>query len=232
MRRPAVVLHLPTEVTHRLMADSTTRAGEPENAPKLQRADRWLTPVEDAFNLVSALAILGLMLLGVGQVVLRKVFNAPMFGYIDLIELSMASFAFLGAAYCQRIGDHVRMELLMGRLKGRTLWVGELLGTLVALLIVGCLGWFGWEHALRAYQLGDTSMDAEYPIWPSKLLVPIAFAALFLRLLIQLAGFLRLTLDPKAAPVAVPVVHDAAEIARAEIRDALGDDAVDGSVKS
>jgi TRAP-type C4-dicarboxylate transport system permease small subunit len=124
------------------------------------------------------------------------------------------------------------MELLMGNLKGRALWIGEALGTLAAIAIVGCLGWFGWEHALRAYELGDSTIDAQYPVWPSKLLVPIAFAVLFLRLLVQLAGFVRLALDPRAAAVAVPVVHDAAEIARAEIRDALGDDAADGGTKS
>lgn len=215
------------------MADSTAHATERETAPALRLVDRWLSPVEDAFNFASAAAIFGLMLLGVSQIVLRSKFiNAPMFGYIDLVELSMASFAFLGAAYCQRLGDHVRMELVMGKLKGRTLWIGEFLGTLVALLIVGCLGWFGWEHALRAYELGDSTIDAEYPVWPSKLLVPIAFAVLFLRLLVQLVGFTRLALDPRAMPVAVPVVHDAAEQARVEIRDALGDDAPNGDVKT
>jgi TRAP-type C4-dicarboxylate transport system permease small subunit len=215
------------------MADSTSHATDRENAPALRRVDRWLSPVEDVFNFVSATAIFCLMLLGVSQIVLRsEFFNAPMFGYIDLVELSMASFAFLGAAYCQRLGGHVRMELLMGNLKGRALWIGEALGTLAAIAIVGCLGWFGWEHALRAYELGDSTIDAQYPVWPSKLLVPIAFAVLFLRLLVQLAGFVRLALDPRAAAVAVPVVHDAAEIARAEIRDALGDDAADGGTKS
>lgn len=211
------------------MAASSPDAPEPQNARALRRADRWLAPVEDAFNFVSAAAIFGLMLLGVSQIILRsKLFNAPMYGYIDLVELSMATFAFLGAAYCQRLGDHVRMELLIGHLKGRSLWLGELYGTLVALAIVGCLGWFAWEHFVRAYELGDSTIDAEYPVWPSKLLVPVAFAVWFLRLLIQLVGFLRLTLSPEAAPVAVPVVHDAAEHAREEIRDAFGEDTVNG----
>ncbi len=214
------------------MADSTAHAPEPGNAPALRRADRWLSPVEDAFNLVSALAIFGLMLLGVAQIILRsKIFNSPMYGYIDLVELSMASFAFLGVAYCQRLGGHVRMEFVVSHVNGRTLWIAEILGTLVALLIISVLGWFGWEHALRAYELGDSTIDAEYPVWPSKLLVPIAFAVLWLRLLVQLAGFVRLALDPGAQPIAVPIIHDVAEIARAEIREALGDDPLDGNTK-
>lgn len=192
---------------------------------RLATADRWLSPVENVLNYIAGLSILALMLMGVSQIVLRKFFNAPMLGYIDLVELSMATFAFLGAAYCQRLGDHIRMEILLTFLKGRALWIAELVSTLAALAIVGVLVWYGWDHFMRAYQLGDTTIDAQYPVWPSKLLVPIAFAVWFLRLLLQLIRFLRLSLHPAANPVAVPVIEDAAEQARDEIREALGSNA-------
>ena len=88
-------------------------------------ADRSLSPFEDFLNLIAALAILMLMILGSAQIFLRSVLNSPIAGYIDLVELSMASMAFLGAAYCQRLGGHIRMEMLVGRLKGRWLWAFE-----------------------------------------------------------------------------------------------------------
>jgi TRAP-type C4-dicarboxylate transport system permease small subunit len=191
---------------------------------RLALVDRWLSPVEDAMNYTAGLAILALMFMGVAQIVLRKIFNAPLLGYIDLVELSMATFAFLGAAYCQRLGDHIRMEILLTYLKGRALWVAELVSTLLALGVVGILVWYGWDHFLRAYELGDTTIDAQYPVWPSKLLVPIAFAVWFLRLLVQLFGFLRLSVHPDAQPVAVPVIEDVAEQARDEIRETFGED--------
>ena len=189
---------------------------------RLSLLDRWLRPVEDWLNLFAALAIFALMCLGVAQIALRKIFNAPIFGYIDAVELAMATFAFLGAAYCQRFGDHIRMDILIGMLKGRALWWAEFVSTLAALAIVGVLVWFGWEHFLRSYTLGDTTIDAEYPVWPSKLLVPVAFFVWFLRLALQLFGFLRLTRYPEAEPVGVPVVLDAAALAQDEIRDAFG----------
>lgn len=195
---------------------------------RLNLLDRWLRPVEDGFNLIAALAIFLLMLLGVAQIALRKIFNAPIVGYIDAVELSMATFAFLGAAFCQRLGDHIRMDILIGMLKGRTLWWAEFCSTLVALIIVGVLVWFGWDHFLRSYLLGDTTIDAEYPVWPSKLLVPVAFFVWFLRLAVQLFGFLRLTRYPEAEPVGVPVVLDVAAQAQEEIREAFLDDAGDG----
>lgn len=197
----------------------------------LEKSDRVLTPIEDFANLLAAGAIFALMCLGVAQIVLRSVFNAPIFGYIDLVELSMASMAFLGAAYCSRLGAHIRMELFIGRLKGRPLWIAETIGVLVALFIVGVLVWHGWGHFVRAYTLGDSTIDAQFQTWPSKLLVPIAFGIWWLRLLVQLFGSIRLVIDPEATPVGVVLMKEVAEQAQDEIHDIMGDDAGNDEVR-
>lgn len=190
----------------------------------LSAADRLAIPVENLANLLAAFAIFALMCLGVAQIVLRTVFNSPLAGYIDLVELSMASMAFLGAAYCQRMGAHIRMDLLIGRLKGRSLWIVESLGLIVALIIIGVLIQNGWGHFLRSYTLGDTTIDAEYPVWPSKLLVPIAFGLWWIRLAIQLLGSLRLAVDPGKAPVGVVLMKDVAHQAQDEITEIMGEE--------
>ncbi|PYG33034.1 TRAP transporter small permease subunit [Pelagimonas varians] len=187
------------------------------------RFDRLLIPLEDMANLIAAFAIMALMILGVLQIVLRTVFNTPITGYIDLVELSMASMAFLGAAYCQRLGSHIRMEMLVGRLRGRSLWLVEAFGAAVALFIIGVLVYYSWGHFMRAYTLGDTTIDAEFPVWPSKLLVPAAFSIWFCRLAIQLAGTLRLLINPDRSKAGVVVVKDVAEQAQDEIHEVMGD---------
>lgn len=188
----------------------------------LRWADRVLIPFEDAANFLAAIAILLLMFLGVGQIVLRTIFNAPINGYIDLVQLSMASMAFLGASYCQRLGAHIRMDLLVGRMSGRALWSLEIIATLVGLFIIGVLIWYGAQHFWRAYTLGDTTIDAEYVVWPSKLLVPVAFSIWFLRLSVQLWGSIRMFLSPDAETIAVVVHKEVAEQAQDEIQDIMG----------
>lgn len=192
------------------------------DAPRLAAIDRRLGQVETGFNLVAAIAIFALMLLGVWQVLGRSIFNAPVRGYIDFVELSMATFAFLGIAYCQRLGGHVRMEMLLKPMRGRLLWCTELFGTVVALVVVAVLIKYGWDHFLRAYQLGDSTIDAELPVWPSKLAVPIAFGLLWLRLAVQFAGYLRLAIDPRRRPVAVTTVLSVEEQAAHEIEESVG----------
>jgi TRAP-type C4-dicarboxylate transport system permease small subunit len=175
--------------------------------------DVRLGRVETLFDFIAAICIFALMFLGMAQVLGRTLFNRPVSGYIDLVELSMATFAFLGVAYCERLGGHVRMDFFINKAQGRAHWA------LVALFIIGVLVWYGFQHFLRAYQIGDTTIDAELPVWPSKLLVPVAFTVLWLRLLLQLAGFIRLWIHPDAEPVAVPKVLTVEDIAAQEIEE-------------
>jgi TRAP-type mannitol/chloroaromatic compound transport system permease small subunit len=139
----------------------------------------------------------------------------------------MAVFAFMGAAYCQRTGTHVRMELFLTKVRLRTRWSMEIMGTIGAMIIISVLIIYGYDHTMRAFTIGDSTIDAELPMWPSKAVVPIAFSLLWLRLFVQLLGFMRLFRNPEAKPVAVPVVESVEEQAVHEIEDAL----VDGEVK-
>ena len=185
---------------------------------RLNRADRYLGLIENGLNLCAGVLIFALMLLGVAQIVLRTVFDAPIFGYIDVVEVSMVGFAVLSIAYVQRVGAHVRMEILVSRLRGRWLWLTEMLGTALAAFIVGVLIPYAWRHFERAFDFGDSTIDIELATWPAKLIVPLALSVLLVRLLVQLAGYWRLVLHPGLEPVAVPTIQDAAAQAEAEIR--------------
>ena len=183
--------------------EAGSNSGQGAFASVLRVADRWLGRVEDVLDLVAAFFIVFLMMFAVAQVFSRKLFNYPLWGYVDIVEIVMVTFAFLGISYCQRLGGHVRMELLVRRLGGRTLWIFEILGTVVALGIILVLLWYGFTHFLRAFQLGDSTIDREIILWPAKLVIPIAFSVLAARLLIQFFAFTRLAVHPDAEPLFV-----------------------------
>ena len=190
-------------------------------------ADQWVGWLESRLNLVAGLLIFALMLLGVTQIVLRTVFRAPIFGYIDIVEVSMVGFAVLAISFVQRLGGHVRMELLVGRLKGRTLWIAETVGTALAIFIVAVLIPYSYRHFERALNFGDSTIDIEIVTWPAKLVVPVALTILLGRLLLQLAGYVRLVVHPDREPVAVPLLKEVEETAAENIsqtRDAVPDD--------
>lgn len=186
-------------------------------AAMLHRVDERFFVFERFLNYVSALVILGIMVMGTVQVIGRVAFSAPIYGYSDMIEQIMTIFAFLAIAYTQRLGGHVRMELILGRMSGRTLYFFEIVGTLCAIGIVLILAYYGYTHFMRAFENGDTTIDVDMPIWPSKLMVPLALSVLTVRLFIQLAGFIRLFLHPKEQLIGVPRMETVEDMAQAEI---------------
>ena len=202
------------------MADNDT-AELSSGARLLSKIDSYYFQMERLCNFVAGVVIMGLMFLGVIQVVGRKVFNFPVRGYEDLVEFAMVVFAFLAISYCQRLGGHVRMEIIIGRFKGRTLWIFECIGILIAMYIIAVLMYYSYAHFGRAWDIGDSSIDIELPIWPSKLLVPFAFAMLLGRFTIQLTGYFRLFLYPNAEPVGIPLIETVDEQAQHEIDTGL-----------
>ena len=201
-----------------------------EDSSLLSRLDRALVPLERFCALLSGLAIFSLMFLAVWSVTGRKFFASPMAGYVDYIEAMMPIIAIMGISYVQRDGTHVRMDMLVSALKGRVLWFFELISVLLILILISALMWGAWEHFDRSFACArplcsrDSSIDVGIPIWPSKLVVPIAFGVLVLRLLLQTWGYARALILGLENPVAVPINLTVAEQARLEAEALEGSD--------
>lgn len=200
-------------------------AGADAPSHLLRWADRTLSHVEDSLNLVAALAVFFLMFVGVAQIVGRTIFDFAIYGYIDYMEQASSLFAFLGIAYAQRLGSHIGMDLTMNwRPSNR--WKIELFGVVVTVAIITVLVYASFTNFLRAYQLGDSSMDIQLPTWPAKFMVPLALSVLWLRLVLQICGYVRMIRHPDAAPLAVPKLITIESQVEDEIADALGKDAL------
>jgi len=194
----------------------------------LSRLDLGLNKLERVFGLVSGLAVFALMFLAVYSVGGRNIFNAPVRGYVDWIEVTMPLIAIMGVSYTQRDGGHIRMDILVGRLKGRMLWMAEFVTTAMVLLLIILLIWGSWAHFQRSFDFGsplwsrDSTIDIKLPVWPAKLIVPMAFSVLALRLVLQLWAYTRAIISGTDEPVAVPLIEDAATIAAREAAAVTG----------
>lgn len=193
-----------------------------EDGSVLSRLDRGLLRIEHFFAVIAGLAVLSLMFLAVRSVGGRVTLNAPLSGYVDWIMQLMPLIAIFAVSYAQRDGTHIRMDLLVSRLGGRALWLFELISILLILALMLFLLWGSWAHFVRSFDFGsplwsrDSTIDIGLPIWPAKLLVPVAFFVLCLRLCIQAWGYGRALVLGLDTAVAVPLVQDAAAQARAE----------------
>jgi len=189
---------------------------------RLSLLDQAVFKVESALNLMAGITVFALVCLAIAHVLSRKLLNAPLPGFVDWVEQFMAVFAFLGIAYAHRLGGHIRMDMLVGRLRGRALWLAELVSSVVILLLISALIYGTYYHFSRSFDLNapwwsrDSSIDIAIPLWPAKLIVSCSLMLLWVRLVLQIWAYGRAFKENSSNPIAVPKIEDAAQQAAHE----------------
>jgi TRAP-type C4-dicarboxylate transport system permease small subunit len=129
------------------------------------RLGRALQRAATGVALLGGLVLFALTLLTVISVVGRAVFNAPIPGDFELVELGMAVAIFAFLPYCQIVRGNVIVDLFTSRASTRTKalldGVGNLLYTAIAALLTWRVALGGIE--IRSYR--ETTMVLQVPVW-------------------------------------------------------------------
>lgn len=170
----------------------------------LRLLDRLLGSIEFLTALIAGITIFIVMWIGVTEIFMRKLFNSPLYGQLDLIEQTMALYTLLPISYCWRAAGHIRVDLVIANISGRSRLLFELITTLAAFALITAILPGVVEYFDNAYEIGDSTINTQWPTWPSKSVAIVALAILWVRLLLELFAYLRLMVHPDAEPVAVP----------------------------
>jgi len=166
---------------------------------------RAVAAVERVFALLTAVSLLGIMVVVCADVLMRYVFNAPISWVFDMISLYVLAAVFyltLSRAFAQ--GDHVRIDVVLRAVPVRVGRWMRIAQSLVALPVVLMIGWFAAGQAWTAYSMGLVlSGPMPWPSWPTPLLASIGMFLLAVRLLLDLAH----DGDP-CGPQQAPVGHE------------------------
>jgi len=127
--------------------------------------------------------VLVTVLISAANAVVRKAFNVSSNSFLEIQwYLFSAIFLFL-AGYTLMRNDHVRIDVVAGRLSKRAqTWI-DIVGTVFFLFpMAGLLMWLSWPVFVDAYQRHEISTNAGgLVIWPARLLVPIGFLLLLIQ---------------------------------------------------
>jgi TRAP-type mannitol/chloroaromatic compound transport system permease small subunit len=132
--------------------------------------------------------ILVAVLISTGNAVVRYAFNYSSNAWLE-IQWYLFSFVFLFCAgYTLLHNQHVRIDVVTGRLSGRAkAWI-DILGTLFFLMPMAItIMWLSWPVFLDAYRSNEISTNAGgLLVWPARLMLPVGFAFLILQGLSEL----------------------------------------------
>lgn len=97
--------------------------------------------------------------------------------------------AMWGAAILQRSDDHISMTVVFDRFPARGRLVLRLVGDLVALAVLGVMGWFGWQTAARQLVMSTVSLGLPISVFIAP--VPLAATLMIVHTLVIIARRLR-----------------------------------------
>jgi TRAP-type mannitol/chloroaromatic compound transport system permease small subunit len=132
--------------------------------------------------------VLAAVLLSAGNAIVRKLFNMSSNSLLEAQWYLFSAVFLLCSGYTLLRNEHVRIDVIVGRLstKAQT-WV-DILGTIFFLLPMALLFiYLSWPIFVRTFTHNEISTNAGgLVIWPARLLVPIGFTLLTLQGLSEL----------------------------------------------
>jgi len=140
---------------------------------------------------LAGLAVLAIVALITYDVAMRFFFEEPQL-FVDEVASFLELFViFGGLAYTFRTGGHVRVDLVTGRLPGRTRTWLRVTGLVLGVVFLAVVIWTTAQSALTAYRYGRVSAVMLYPLWAPMALIPLGLALLAAVMLVALAAHVR-----------------------------------------
>jgi TRAP-type mannitol/chloroaromatic compound transport system permease small subunit len=127
--------------------------------------------------------ILAMVLVSSGNATVRYIFDKSSNGWLELQWYLFSAVFLLGAGYTLRNNEHVRIDIVNGRLLPRTrAWIDLLGGVFFLLPMALLIMWLSWPVFIESYMRHEFSSDAGGLLrWPARLLVPVGFFLLVLQ---------------------------------------------------
>lgn len=141
-----------------------------------------------------SVAMAAMMLHICADVLSRRFLGTPIVGTLEYVTyLYMVAVVFLPLGRVQEERGHVIVEVVSQLMPARlSLWVDRG-AQLFTLAYVAFIAWWGWTETVRSYSRNEvvTVVQTDFPLWPTRLLVPLGLAAMVLVILAQVVESFR-----------------------------------------
>ena len=144
---------------------------------RLERTGRFL----ETTALVTLLS--AMMLLAVGQIVLREVFGTGFVWADELVKLMVLWLAMVGSIAACRENRHIRIDALSHILPDLAVKLTRVIVDIFAAFISGVIAWQAWRYLQVEIEYGDTVL-VNTPAWIAHIVLPVAFVLISFRFVV------------------------------------------------
>lgn len=137
----------------------------------------------------AAIALASIMFLMLIDVTGRYLFNAPLPGAAEIIELAMGVCVFAALPLVTASNEHIRLDYLSNAARGRVQALTNALVGTISAAGMGLLAWRIVDKALSIIRYGDTTPFLNIPMAPIALFIALCAAISALIFLMQALRF-------------------------------------------
>lgn len=139
--------------------------------------------ISERMGRVAAVAVLLAALISAGNAVVRYMFDFSSNAFLEIQWYLFAGIVMLGAPIVLKLNEHVRVDLIYGKLKGNRPVYVDLFGLVFFLLpVMVLLTYFSWPLLVKMFVTNEMSSNAGGLVrWPAMLMLPLGFAMMFLQ---------------------------------------------------
>jgi TRAP-type C4-dicarboxylate transport system permease small subunit len=152
-------------------------------ATRLGRLDRAGRLIE---NILLVTLLGGMMLLSVGQIIAREIFETGLFWSGEIVRIMVLWVAMIGAVAACREDRHIRIDAISHLLSDRAVGLTRILVDTFAAAVCAVVAWHSWSYLQLEIEFGETVL-VDVPAWTMHAIVPVAFALLSYRFLVGVA---------------------------------------------
>ena len=145
----------------------------------LTKLGRLLDHLNSIMVVIGAILLIGLTFIVGADITLRYLFNRPLGWVKEVSEYTLVGMGFLVAAWILKDDGHVKMDLLLNKVRPRTQAMMNIVTSIVSAIIVLIMTWFTLRVIVDFYR---TKLVAPSVLEPPKwiLLTPILVGCLLL----------------------------------------------------
>jgi TRAP-type mannitol/chloroaromatic compound transport system permease small subunit len=144
--------------------------------------------VNEQFSKLASWAVLLAAMICAGNAFIRYGLDWSSNGLLEIQWYMFAYTVMIGAPYVLKLNEHVRVDLIYGKLAARRQVFVDIFGIIFFLMpVIGLLAWLSWPYFLKVATTGEMSQNAGGLIrWPAVLTLPLGFALMWLQGLSEL----------------------------------------------
>ena len=150
---------------------------------KLLKLALGVDKISEHLGRVAAFTVLAAALISAGNAFIRYGFDISSNGWLEIQWYLFAATVMLGAPLVLKLNEHVRVDIIYGKLKGNIPVYIDLMGLILFLLpVMVLLAWLSFPLFLKFYLTNEMSSNAGGLIrWPAMLMLPLGFAWMFMQ---------------------------------------------------